>query len=70
VHHPADDESHGKDEEQGKGGQKEAQLVALAMAPGAGGRDGIRRDGSTTGGAETPAVDRISAVATKCHFCY
>ena len=69
MHHSAEDESGGEDEEQAEGGYKEEYLVALAMAPGVGGGHGVGRDGSTTGGAETPAVlSRFSAVATKMSF--
>jgi hypothetical protein len=30
--------------------------------------DGVRRDWVPTGGTETPAFSRLSAVATKHHF--
>jgi hypothetical protein len=32
-------------------------------------RDGVRRNWSPAGGTETPAFRRLSAMATKHHFC-
>ncbi len=70
AHRPADDESRGDYQKQAKRHHHEARPVALAMEFGGQRLDGIRRDGSTTGGTETPAFDPLAAVATKHHICY
>jgi hypothetical protein len=64
VDHEARDYHEEQDESDSKDAHPVAMKFRCALC------DGFRRDGSTTGGTEAPAVNQLSAVATKRHFCY
>jgi hypothetical protein len=70
MHAPVDEQRRGYHEEQAESDSKDEHAVAMAVEFGGPLRDGFWRNGSTTGGTEASAVKRLSAVATKLHFCY